>query len=98
MSKEPCQARTTAGTPCRAFAPTGRAQCRVHDPERQAEVQAARARGAANAAKVRLLRGRRRRLTTPAALLSFVDTLIWDAVNGKLDPKLVNAVTAAVNV
>jgi len=55
-------------------------------------------RGAANAAKVRLLQGRRRRLTTPAALLAFVDTLIWDAIAGKYEPKLVNAITAAVNV
>jgi hypothetical protein len=30
-------------------------------------------------------------------LLAFVDTLIWDAVDGKYDPKLVNAVVGAVN-
>jgi hypothetical protein len=47
---------------------------------------------------VRALQGRRRRLTTPAALLVFVDTLIWDAIDGKYDPKLVNAVVGAVNV
>jgi hypothetical protein len=47
---------------------------------------------------VRALQGRRRRLTTPAALLAFVDTLIWDAIDGKYDPKLVNAVVGAVNL
>src|SRR5687768_8978483 len=98
MSKQPCQGETTAGLPCRAFAPTGRALCRVHDPERAAEVQADRRRGAVNAAKVRLLQGRRRKLTTPAALMGFVDTLIWDAIDGKYDPRLVNAVVGAVNV
>jgi hypothetical protein len=98
VSKEPCQGRTTAGAPCRAFAPSGGALSRVHDPERQAEVQAARSRGAANAAKARRLQGRRRKLTTPAALLSFVDTLIWDAIDGKYDPRLVNAIVGAVNV
>src|SRR4051794_22745734 len=98
MNKAPCQGRTTAGAPCRAFAPSGRVLCRVHDPERADEVQAGRRKGAANAAKLRLLQGRRRKLTTPAALLNFVDTLIQDAIEGKYDPKLVNAVVGAVNV
>lgn len=98
MNKAPCQGRTTSGAACRAFAPSGRSLCRVHDPDRAAEVQADRRRGAANAAKVRVLQGRRRKLTTPGALMSFVDTLIWDAIDGKYDPKLVNAVTTAINV
>jgi hypothetical protein len=97
MNKVPCQGRTTTGVPCRAFAPAGRLLCRVHDPERAEEVQAGRRRGAANAAKLRLLQGRRRKLTTPAALVGFLDNLIWDTIDGKYDAKLVNAVVGAVN-
>jgi hypothetical protein len=72
--------------------------CWLHDPERADEAKVARATGARNANKLRALQGRRRRLTTPAALLAFVDTLIWDAIDGKYDPRLVNAVVGAVNV
>jgi hypothetical protein len=72
--------------------------CWLHDPERVDEARAARATGARHANRLRALQGRRRRLTTPAALLSFVDGLIWDAIAGKYDPKLVNAVVGAVNV
>jgi hypothetical protein len=98
VMKQPCTATAQHGGLCRAFAPAGRRSCRVHDPERRDEVQAARSKGATNAGKARTMQGRRRRLTTPAALLSFLDTLIWDAIEGKYDPKLVNAITAAVNV
>jgi hypothetical protein len=60
-------------------------------------VREASQRGARNANRLRSLQGRRRRLTTLAALLAFVDGLIWDAIDGKYEPKLVNAVVGAVN-
>jgi hypothetical protein len=93
MTRPPCGAELERGRTCRAFAlDSGR--CWNHDPARAQERQAAQSRGG----KIRALQGRRRKLTTPAALLSFVDTLIWDAIDGKYDPKLVNAVVGAVNV
>jgi hypothetical protein len=98
VSQRTCTATTRRGEPCRSFAQLDRLSCRAHDPERVAEVREASQRGARNANRLRSLQGRRRKLTTPAALLSFVDGLIWDAIDGKYDPKLVNAVVGAVNV
>jgi hypothetical protein len=92
VTRPTCGAELERGRTCRAFAlDSGR--CWNHDPERAGERHAAQSKGG----KLRALQGRRRRLTTPAALLAFVDRLIWDAIDGKYDPKLVNAVTAAVN-
>jgi hypothetical protein len=92
MTRPPCGAELDRGRTCRAFAlDSGR--CWNHDPARTDERHRARSRGG----KLRALQGRRRRLTTPAALLAFVDSLIWDAIAGKYDPKLVNAVVGAVN-
>src|SRR5439155_2213425 len=80
-----CTATTRRGTPCEAFAPAGRVFCRVHDPDRAAEVRAACARGGAKASKLRALEGRRRKLDTPAALVGFVSGVIYDVVEHRVE-------------
>ncbi len=93
MTRPTCGAELERGGTCRAFAlDSGR--CWNHDPARAGERHAAQSKGG----KLRALQGRRRKLTTPAALMAFVDTLIWNAIDGKYDPRLVNAVVGAVNV
>lgn len=98
MSRPVCAGRCKGGQACRAPALPDSGLCWAHDPRHAEQAIKARAEGASRGGKVRALQGRRRRLTTPAALLVFVDTLIWDAIDGKYDPKLVNAVVGAVNV
>src|SRR5439155_25841921 len=80
-----CTATTRRGTPCEAFAPAGRVFCRVHDPDRAAEVRAACARGGAKASKLRALEGQRCTLDTPAVLVGFVSGVIHDVVEPRME-------------
>ena len=84
MNERRCRADTTAGAPCRAFAPAGREVCRVHDPELAEAVQAARSRGAAKANTLRRIRGRRSKLATVSELVRFTADLIHKTVEGEL--------------
>jgi hypothetical protein len=91
VSRPVCSGTCKGGQACRAPALPDSELCWAHDPRHAEQAARARAEGASR-------EGRRRKLTTPAALLSFVDTLIWNAIDGKYDPRLVNAVVGAVNV
>lgn len=96
--KPRCQAATKHGAPCAAFALPGRPWCITHDPERQADVRAARSRGGATASKLRALEGRRARLETPAQLLRFTGKLIHDVVDGVLDPKVAGTAFYGISI
>ena len=86
MTQQTCAATTHQGQPCRSALVGESGYCRAHDPARQVEVQAARRRGGATAAKLRALEGRRSKLDTPAALVRFVGTLVQDVVSGTVEP------------
>ena len=75
-----CEAVTQRGTPCRSFALAGRPWCMAHDPERASTVRTARAKGGATASKLRMLRSRRAKLDTVAALVGFTAGIIHDVV------------------
>jgi hypothetical protein len=85
MDKPPCQATASHGGRCRAWAPGGADFCRVHDPSKAAEVQAARIRGAEKAGRLRLLRGKRRRLEDAGRLAVFLSDLVEDVLAGRVN-------------
>jgi len=58
----------------------------MHDPAHADAVRAGRARGGAAASKLRALQGRRSKLDTPAALLRFCATVVYDVVEHRLEP------------
>jgi hypothetical protein len=97
VSRPACSGTCKDGRACRAPALSDSGLCWAHDPRHAEQAVKARAEGASRGGKIRALQGRRRRLTTPAALIEFVNSLIWDAIDGKHEPKLVNAVVGAVN-
>jgi hypothetical protein len=88
MIRRPCTATTTQGRACRAFAPDGGDLCRVHDPSRAEEVQAARSKGG----KLCALRGRRLKLESPSTLAKFLSTLAQDCLTGTVEPDVTRAV------
>ena len=98
MDKRPCQATASHGAACRAWAPEGAAYCRVHDPSKAAEVQAARVRGARKAGQIRLLRGRRRKLEGAGNLARFLSELIEDVLAGRIDVDVARTATYAASV
>jgi hypothetical protein len=93
-----CTATTQAGQPCQAFAPAGSTVCRVHDPAQAEAVQAARARGGAAAARLRVLQGRRSKLDTPAALVRFTATLLHDVLELHRPYELARVVLYGVSI
>lgn len=88
MTRRPCTARTRQGRACRAFAPDGGDLCRVHDPARAVEVQAARSKGG----KLCALKGRRLRLESPSTLARFLSALAQDCLTGTVEPDVTRAV------
>jgi hypothetical protein len=93
VDKQPCRATDRQGRPCRSFAlPSG--LCWHHDPERAAERRAACVKGG----KLKALQGRRRKLTTPAAVVDFLSGLAHDLAEGRKDPELVRAVAYVLSV
>jgi hypothetical protein len=84
--KRACEAQTKRAAPCAAFALPGRPWCISHDPERHADMRAARAKGGAAASKLRALQGRRAKLDTPQRLLTFTSNLIHDVVEVRIHP------------
>jgi hypothetical protein len=93
-----CAARTQRGEPCGAFVPIGATYCRMHDPERADEVQAARLRGVRQANHLRAIEGRRRKLDNPRALSGFLSVLIHDALEGKVEADLARTIGYLVMV
>ena len=83
-----CQGQTKAGQACRSFALPGRGYCFPHDPERSAEMQAARTKGQERAAKLRVLRGKRRRLEHAGQLSRFLSDLIQDVLAARVNVDL----------
>ncbi len=79
-----CQAITKSGGRCRAFA-LASGYCYGHDPAREAERQAARSKGGQMSGKLRLLRGKRAKLRTVAALVRFTEGVIQDVYHGQLE-------------
>lgn len=57
----------------------------MHDPARRDEVAAARRRGGVSSTKLRALKGKRRRLDTHSGLSIFLNNVIHDVLEGKLD-------------
>jgi len=92
VSRPTCAATRKDGDGCRAPALPDSALCWSHDP-RQAEVAArARAAGASKGAKVKALHGRRRRLDTHGGLAIFLNGVIHDVLEGKIDGDTARAV------
>jgi hypothetical protein len=94
MTRRPCTATTTQGRACRAFAPDGGDLCRVHDPSRAAEVQAARSKGG----KLCALQGRRRRLDSPSAIVAFLSNLVYDVAEGRQDADTAKTLSYTLSV
>ena len=87
-----CHARRKDGSPCRAIVTLSSSYCAMHDPSRQAEVQAARARGGRG--KSRIARAEK---LVPASLRPTIATLFTalDEVHrGALEPKQAQAMAA----
>jgi hypothetical protein len=88
MIRRPCTASTKQGRACRAFAPDGGDLCRVHDPARADQVQAARSKGG----KLCALKGRRLKLESPSTLARFLSALAQDCLSGTVEPDVTRAV------
>ncbi len=92
-----CLGRNRDNSPCSAWVPAGRAYCQWHDPDREAERRAWRAKGGAH----RSNRARaRRELTTDAVSLrdaaGIMGRLLRRLENGQAEPGVVSAAAAAV--
>jgi hypothetical protein len=76
----------------------GRDVCVMHAPDMAEKVAAARMRGGAAAAKLRVLTGRRLRLDTSAAVVRFAGGLVQDVLAGTVDPDVARTVLYGLNV
>jgi len=98
MSRSICQGMRKDGAPCKAPALSDSALCWVHDP-RQAEAAArARAAGASKGGTLRALNGRRRRLDTAAALVTFTAAVVQDVLAGTVEPDVARAVLYGISI
>jgi hypothetical protein len=88
VSRPACQAARKTGAPCRAPALPGEPWCWCHHPARQQVAAAARADGGRKAGRLRKLEGKRRRLDSPRAVVTFVSGLVYDVAEGRLDGEL----------
>lgn len=93
-AQRPCTATTQRGDECRAFALPDRDTCAVHDPERAAAVQAARAKGG----RVTSLLKRRRRLDSPTALARFNGNLVHQVLEGELAADVARCLFMGLNL
>lgn len=89
-----CTATTQQGAACQAFALPDRDVCAVHDPERAAAVQAARAKGG----RVTSLLKRRRRLDSPSALARFNANVVHQVMEGELAVDVARTVVSALSL
>jgi hypothetical protein len=76
----------------------GRDVCIMHAPDMAEKIAAARMKGGAAAAKLRVLQGKRLRLDSPAALVKFTGNLLQDALAGTVDPDTARTVLYGVSV
>lgn len=76
----------------------GRDVCVMHAPDMADKVAAARMRGGAAAAKLRLLTGKRLRLDTSAAVVRFTGALVQDVLAGTVDADIARTVLYGLNV
>lgn len=72
--------------------------CLFHDETERERGREARAAGARTSNKLRMIRGRRARLDTPAQLLRFVADLAHSVVAGDLSPDVVRAAVYALSL
>ena len=91
MTPETCRSTRKDGAPCRAPALPDSPLCWSHDPRQAEAAREARAAGASKGAKVKALKGRRRRLDNQDALARFITDLVHDVVEGKQDPEIARA-------
>jgi hypothetical protein len=66
--------------------------CWIHDPDQTEATAQARAAGASKGAKVKALKGRRRRLDTHEGLAAFLSGIIHDVAEAKLDAEIARTV------
>jgi len=85
MARPICEGIRKDGTRCRALSYPGSALCWIHDPERAEATAEEMRRGRAKGARVKALKGRRRRLDTPGGLAVFLNGIIHDVAEGKLN-------------
>src|SRR5215212_3422973 len=85
MSRPICTARRKDGSGCQAPALPDSALCWSHDPRQAEAAREARAAGASKGARVKNLNQRRRRLDTHGGLSIFLNNVIHDVLEGKLD-------------
>ena len=97
-SQARCEALTKAGTACRGFAQSDRPFCLAHDPERQADARAARAKGATHANQLRSLRGARATLDSAQALVPFTAGIVHDTLEGRLDTDVARVALYGVSI
>ena len=93
----PCHAPAKRGA-CRAFAPAGRDYCFNHDPERAEARQQARSRGATQANKLRAIQGRRARLDSMGALVTFTAGVVQDVLAGSTDKDVGRTVLYGISI
>ncbi len=98
MNQPTCGGVTKHGERCRSFAPLGRDYCLAHDPERAADVAAARSRGGTVATALRSLRGKRVKLDTAAGLVRFTAGVVQDTLGGQLEPDIARVVLYGVSI
>jgi hypothetical protein len=87
VRREQCRANTRTGERCRAFAGFGDF-CMNHSPLMAERMRESRARGAANAAKLKRLEGRRERLNTLPSLVRFCASVVHRVLEGDLDARV----------
>ena len=93
-----CSARTKNGAACRSFALPGGSVCIAHDANQADARRAARAKGGANASKIRALQGKRAKLDSPAELVRFMGTLIQDVYDQRIEPNVARALFYGVAI
>lgn len=93
---ERCKATNAAGAPCGAQALRG-GWCAWHDPQRQAEMAAARSRGGqARSNKARARKELESTAMTPKELSGIVGMTITSVLSGKKSPGVGTAIAALV--
>ena len=94
-----CKATATSGRPCESPALLDEEYCLWHHPDREAERQAASAKGGSaprgTGVDIRKALERPEILDDPMRIAALLETMIGGATSGKVSPSQLNAVTAA---
>lgn len=87
-----CMGRNRDGSPCSAWVPPGRAYCQWHDPDREAERHAWRAKGGANKSnRQRARRGLAGDVLTMSELAGALCRALRKVETGELEPNVANS-------